>query len=84
MLCVRGLLPYTVLNEFMRWTRKKLGIGKIAVMKIGILLVSFNIVEGKEEVLRDGIFHFDNKPLIAKGWNSDLDFSVDELFSVPI
>lgn len=54
------------------------------MMKNGILLVRFNIAEGKEEVLQGGIHHFDNKPFIMKACTPEMDFSKEDLFSVPI
>ncbi|XP_015168553.1 uncharacterized protein [Solanum tuberosum] len=39
---------------------------------------------GKEEVLQGGIYHFDNKPLIVKAWSPDMEFTREELYTVPI
>ncbi|KAM3237743.1 hypothetical protein P3L10_012773 [Capsicum annuum] len=54
------------------------------MMKNGLLLVRFNTKEGKEEALEGGIHHFDSKPLIVKAWTPEMDFSKEELTTVPI
>lgn len=64
--------------------RGKLGISKVAMMKNGILLIRFNTEEGKEEVLDEGIYHLNSKPLIVRAWTPKMDFSKDELWFVPI
>ncbi|PHU14690.1 hypothetical protein BC332_15895 [Capsicum chinense] len=43
-----------------------------------------NTITGMNEVLREGIYHFDNKPLIVKAWHEDMEFTKDELYIVPI
>lgn len=50
----------------------------MAMMKNGVLLIRFNTEKGKEEVLDGDIYHFYNKPLIVKAWNSEMDLSKDE------
>ncbi|XP_060217031.1 uncharacterized protein LOC132644453 [Lycium barbarum] len=54
------------------------------MMQNGIVLVRFDAAEGKNEVIHGGIYHFDNKPLIVKLWSTDMEFTRDELYSVPI
>ncbi|CAN4113882.1 unnamed protein product [Withania somnifera] len=39
---------------------------------------------GKNEVLQAGIFHFDSKSFIVKAWNPEIDFSREELHTVPL
>lgn len=54
------------------------------MMKNGIVLVRFENEEGKNEIIQGVIYHFDNKPFIVKAWNADMEFTREELFSVPI
>ncbi|XP_070044841.1 uncharacterized protein [Nicotiana tomentosiformis] len=54
------------------------------MMKTGIVLVRFDSEACNNEVLQGGIYHFDNKPFIVKQWNQDMEFSREELHSVPI
>ncbi|KAH0650194.1 hypothetical protein KY284_030106 [Solanum tuberosum] len=56
----------------------------VAMLKNGVIIVRFDSVEGKEEVLKGGIYHFDNKPFIVKTWSMDMEFTKEELNSVPI
>lgn len=53
-------------------------------MKNGIVLVSFESEESLNEVLQGGIYHFDNMPFIMKAWHSEMEFTRDELLTVPI
>ncbi|XP_060211647.1 uncharacterized protein LOC132639194 [Lycium barbarum] len=62
----------------------KHGINKISMKKNGIVLVKFDNPEGKNEVLQGGIYHIDNKPFIVKAWNEDMEFTREELYTVPI
>ncbi|XP_019248818.1 PREDICTED: uncharacterized protein LOC109228098 [Nicotiana attenuata] len=41
-------------------------------------------VIGKDEVLQGGIYHFDNKPFIVKELHKDMEFTREELYTVPI
>ncbi|XP_060178153.1 uncharacterized protein LOC132608098 [Lycium barbarum] len=54
------------------------------MLKNGVVLVRFDTAIGKNDVLQAGIYHFDSKPFIVKAWNSDMDFSREELYTVPI
>lgn len=76
--------PFSVLNSYLLRIWGKHGINKIAMLKNGIVMVRFDSEVGKNDVIQEGIFHFDNKPLIVKAWNADMDFSKDELCTVPI
>ncbi|KAH0636704.1 hypothetical protein KY289_036619 [Solanum tuberosum] len=50
----------------------------------GVILVRFDSETGKNEVLRGGIYHFDNKPFIVKAWSPDMEFTREEPYTVPI
>ncbi|KAH0682419.1 hypothetical protein KY290_020984 [Solanum tuberosum] len=54
------------------------------MMKNGILLVQFDCEQGKIDALQGGIYHFDNKPFIVKAWSPEIEFSKEELMTVPI
>lgn len=76
--------PFTVMNGFIQRQWAKHGINKISMLKNGIVLVRFDTELGKNEVLQGGIYHFDNKPFIVKSWSPDMEFTRDELYTVPI
>ncbi|KAM3246825.1 hypothetical protein P3L10_008592 [Capsicum annuum] len=37
-----------------------------------------------DEVLQGGIYHFNNKPLVVKAWSLKIEFTREELYTVPI
>ncbi|XP_060183323.1 uncharacterized protein LOC132613322 [Lycium barbarum] len=76
--------PFAVMRGYIQRQWGKHGINKISMMKNGIVLVRFDNLEGKNEVLQGGIYHFDNKPFIVKAWNEDMEFTREELYTVPI
>ncbi|KAH0722927.1 hypothetical protein KY289_005971 [Solanum tuberosum] len=50
----------------------------------GVIVVRFNTEAMKQEVLQGGIYHFDNKPFIVNEWMPELEFTREELSTVPI
>ncbi|XP_060182880.1 uncharacterized protein LOC132612810 [Lycium barbarum] len=64
------------------WGKK--GINKVVLMKNGIMLVRFDSEEGRNDAVQGGFYHFDNKPFIVKAWTPDMEFTREELQSVPI
>ncbi|XP_019244532.1 PREDICTED: uncharacterized protein LOC109224406 [Nicotiana attenuata] len=76
--------PFTVLNAYVRRIWGKHGINKVSMLKNGIVIVRFDSIMGKNEVLQGGIYHFDNKSFIVKAWNVDMEFTKEELYTVPI
>lgn len=49
-----------------------------------VILVTFDTAVGKNDVIQTGIYHFDSKPFIVKAWSPGMDFSKEELHTVPI
>lgn len=62
----------------------KYGINKIVMLKNGVLLIRFEAAVGKKEVIEGGIYHFDNKLFIVKAWAPEMEFTRDELNTIPI
>lgn len=82
---VLGAHPlFTVLNAYVRRIWGKHGINKVSMLKNVIVIVRFDLIIGKNEVLQGGIYHFDNKPVIVKAWHIDIEFTKEELYTVPI
>nr|XP_009596610.1 uncharacterized protein LOC104092659 [Nicotiana tomentosiformis] len=71
--------PFSVLNGYIQrlW-------GKLGINKNGIILVRFDSVNGKNEAIQRGIYHFDNETFIVMAWNPDMKFTRKELYIVPI
>ncbi|KAF3660918.1 hypothetical protein FXO38_11988 [Capsicum annuum] len=76
--------PFEVMKGYIQRLWSKHGIIKISMMKNGVVLVRFDTEEGKNEAVQGGIFHFDNKPFIVKAWSHEMEFTRDELLTVPI
>ncbi|KAH0636679.1 hypothetical protein KY289_036594 [Solanum tuberosum] len=82
---VLGAHPsFAVLNGFIQRLWEKWGINKVAMLQNGIVIVKFETATGKDDVVQGGIYHFDNKPFIVKAWSPEMEFTRDELHSVPI
>ncbi|XP_074318079.1 uncharacterized protein LOC141654864 [Silene latifolia] len=75
--------PWEVVEGFIRriWTRYN--IDKISFMPNGIFLVRFKTMEMKEKVLASGHYLFDNKPMIVKSWEWDLEMNKEGVKCVP-
>jgi len=54
------------------------------MLKNEIVSVRFDSEIRKNEVLQGGIYHFDNKLVIVKAWHADMEFTREELYTVPI
>ncbi|XP_074305740.1 uncharacterized protein LOC141640960 [Silene latifolia] len=63
------------------WVRH--GIDKISFLPNGIFSVRFKEMKDKEEVLNAGYHMFDNKSLIVKPWQEDVDLLTEEVKVIP-
>lgn len=54
------------------------------MMRNDIVIVRFENEEGEMEILKGGIYHFDNKPVRVKAWTSKMEFSKEKFLIVPI
>ncbi|KAK4735519.1 hypothetical protein R3W88_009780 [Solanum pinnatisectum] len=54
------------------------------MLQNGVIVVRFKTEVGKQEVLHGGIYHFNNKSFIVKEWTPELEFTKEELSTVPI
>lgn len=54
------------------------------MLKSEVTVVRVATEIGKQKVIQGGIYHFDNKPFIVKAWTPDLEFTKEELLTVPI
>lgn len=54
------------------------------MLKNDIILVRFDLEEGKNDVFQGGMYHSDNKPFSVKAWSDDMEFTKEELQMVPI
>ncbi|XP_074265580.1 uncharacterized protein LOC141588019 [Silene latifolia] len=75
--------PWEILNGFLRRIWSKHNIDKVSFMPNGIVLVRFKECKDKEEVLNAGYFMFDNKPLIVRAWDVEVELSKENIKNVP-
>ncbi|XP_074277927.1 uncharacterized protein LOC141601533 [Silene latifolia] len=75
--------PWEIVEGFIRRIWTKYNIDKISFLPNGIFLVRFKTMEMKEKVLTSGHYLFDNKPMIVKSWEKDLEMKKGEVKSVP-
>lgn len=86
MLCSRSSPPppFQVIQGYIHRIWGIRGIEKVAMLQNGVIVVRFNTEAMKQEVLQGGIYHFDNKPFIVNEWMPELEFTREELSTVPI
>ncbi|XP_074318565.1 uncharacterized protein LOC141655379 [Silene latifolia] len=75
--------PWEIVEGFIRRIWTKFNIDKISFMPNGIFLVRSKTLEMKEKVLSSGHYLFDNKPMIVKSWEKDMEMNKDNVKSVP-
>lgn len=76
--------PIKVIQGYVQRLWGKHGIDKISMIKNGVIVVRFDTEAGKQEVLQGGIYHFANKSFIVKEWTPELEFTKEELHTIPI
>lgn len=54
------------------------------MLKNGVTLVKFENMNGRDEVIEGGVFHFDKKPVVVKAWTPNLDSAKSKINSVPV
>ncbi|XP_074306336.1 uncharacterized protein LOC141641578 [Silene latifolia] len=74
--------PVEVVEGFLKRMWAKFPINKISFCPNGVFLVRFKTSAAKEAILQQGHFLFDNKPLIVRPWNEDVDLVKDEVKEV--
>ncbi|XP_009594786.2 uncharacterized protein [Nicotiana tomentosiformis] len=75
---------FSVIKGFIQRLWVKYKVNKIVMLKNGIILVRFDSELGENEVVQGGIYHFDNKPFIVKAWSPNMEFTREEMHTVPI
>uniref|UniRef100_A0A803QE60 Reverse transcriptase domain-containing protein n=1 Tax=Cannabis sativa TaxID=3483 RepID=A0A803QE60_CANSA len=75
--------PLSVIEGFIRriWKDK---VDKVGSLSYGVFLVRFESVEIRDEILNGGYVFFNNRPLVMKAWDPDVNFKKEDIRSVPI
>ncbi|KAJ8420666.1 hypothetical protein Cgig2_003372 [Carnegiea gigantea] len=76
--------PFAVMEGFFKRIWKAFEIDRILLVKRGMFLVQFTNLHDKQVVEKRGMYFFDNKPLLVKGWNAAMDLQTDSITSLPI
>lgn len=61
-----------------------MGVDKVAMVKKGIYMVRFHIMENMDKVVNGGYPFFDGKSVMVEAWHQNIDFKRDEICQVPI
>ncbi|XP_074312967.1 uncharacterized protein LOC141648312 [Silene latifolia] len=72
-----------ILESFLKRIWGKYAIDKISFLPNGVFWARFQTAEMQQAVLGSGYFLFDNKPLIIRPWQPDIDLEKEEIKSVP-
>ncbi|KAJ8421928.1 hypothetical protein Cgig2_033668 [Carnegiea gigantea] len=76
--------PLEVMKGYLRRVWKTLDIDKICLVKKGVFIVRFNNLDDQLTVVKRGVYYFDNKPLLVKPWNPEMDINTEAITSLPI
>uniref|UniRef100_A0A803PT08 Uncharacterized protein n=1 Tax=Cannabis sativa TaxID=3483 RepID=A0A803PT08_CANSA len=64
--------PIAVFEGFIKRLWNHLGIVQVARMTMGLVMVKFHDEASRDQVLEEGLIHFDRKPVIVRPWTTDL------------
>ncbi|XP_021852705.2 uncharacterized protein [Spinacia oleracea] len=76
--------PIHVMEGFVRRIWRNMGVDKVVLRAKGVFLVRFTTMEKRDAVLKLNRPFFDSKPVVLKPWTQDMDFTKEDLRSVPI
>ncbi|KAJ8419449.1 hypothetical protein Cgig2_023655 [Carnegiea gigantea] len=76
--------PYEVIKGFVQQIWADFEIDKILMVRKGLFLVRFVQLQGKLTVEKRGLYYFDRKPFIVKGWKPDMDINAESIQSLPL
>ena len=61
-----------------------MSIDRICLVRKGVYLVRFSHLEDQMNVVKKGVYYFDNKPLLVKPWNPGMEINTESVSSLPI
>ncbi|XP_074283670.1 uncharacterized protein LOC141608207 [Silene latifolia] len=76
--------PCNVLSGYLKRIWKDSEVDKISFMPNGIFIVRFKSIDKMKEIVKEGHFMFDNKPVIIQEWSPDVDLVKPVAKIVPI
>lgn len=60
-----------------------IGIRSTRILSRGVLLVELNLHEAKQRVTEGGLWLFEKKPLVVRGFNINESYNKDEMMRIP-
>ncbi|KAJ8449649.1 hypothetical protein Cgig2_005671 [Carnegiea gigantea] len=73
-----------VMKGFLKRIWANYAIDHILYVRKGVFLVRFVQLQDKISVEKRGIYFFDSKPMLVKGWNPNMDLQTETIRSLPI
>ena len=71
--------PFKVMQGFIKRNWGALDIDEIIHVRRGVFLVRFGNLQDKQMVERRGVYYFDSKPFLVKGWNPEMDTHTEKI-----
>ncbi|KAJ8424191.1 hypothetical protein Cgig2_021613 [Carnegiea gigantea] len=78
---LRANPPFEVMKGFLKRIWSNYELNKVLQVHKGIFLVRFANLPDKIQVENRGIYFFDSKPVLAKGWNPNMDIQKEAIKS---
>ena len=76
--------PFEIMKGYLKRIWANLEIDRILYVRKGVFLVRFAHLRDKISVEKRGIYFFDSKPMLVKGWNPNMDLQTESIRSLPI
>ena len=76
--------PFEVMQGYLNRIWENYEVERVIQVRKGVFLVRFANLQDKMAVKNRGIYYFDSKPLLVKGWNPQMDLNTDEIKSLPL
>ena len=76
--------PFEVMRGFFKRIWANFEIDRILYVRKGVFLVRFAQIQDKLAVEKRGIYFFDSKPMLVKGWNPSMDLQTESIQSLPV
>ncbi|KAM6566108.1 hypothetical protein CsatA_025236 [Cannabis sativa] len=59
-------------------------VDKVGSLSYGVFLVRFETIEARDEILNGGYVFFNNRPVVMKAWDPEVNFKKEDIRLVPI
>ena len=76
--------PFEVMKGFFKRIWTNFEIDRILYVRKGVFLVRFAQIQDKIAVEKRGVYFFDSKPMLVKGWNPSMDLQTESIRSLPV